>query len=201
MRARSAPGSRPAAPCAPAPFSEARATASDALKAQPAGDDALALVLAEGSGDHRPQIHVLRAETPARHAGVVPPREEAAALENDRVASGKSQADVHARSIHGPCQPGGAVMHGLSCAAGIPCAAGVPSRDARARVLAHSGRGERVRRPARRNQPPRVTLACEAVFYWVARGAVSGRVPKSTFVNGRFSALLRTPCDPWRFSS
>jgi len=44
-------------------------------------------------------------------------------------------------------------------------------------------------------------LACEAVFYWVARGAVSGRVPKSTFVNGRFSALLRTPCDPWRFSS
>ena len=72
-------------------------------------------------------------------------------------------------------------MHGLSCAAGIPCAAGVPSRDARARVLAHSGRGERVRRPARRNQPPRVTLACEAVFYWVARGAVSGRVPKSTF--------------------
>jgi len=154
MRARSAPGSRPAAPCAPAPFSEARATVSDALKAQPAGDDALALVLAEGSGDHRPQIHVLRAETPARHAGVVPPREEAAALENDRVASGKSQADVHARSIHGPCQPGGAVMHGLSCAAGIPCAAGVPSRDARARVLAHSGRGERVRRPARRNQPP-----------------------------------------------
>ena len=55
--------------------------------------------------------------------------------------------------------------------------------------------------PRGATSPARVTSACEAVFYWVARGAVSGRVPKSTFVNGRFSALLRTPCDPWRSSS
>ena len=75
---------------------KARATASDSLKAQPAGDDALALVLAEGAGDHRPHVHVLRAEPPAGHAGVVSPSEEAAALEDDRVATSESQADVHA---------------------------------------------------------------------------------------------------------
>ena len=68
-------------------------------------------------------------------------------------------------------------MHGLSCAAGIPCAARVPSRDAGARLLAHSGRVS-----ARGTTSPRpVTSACEAAFYWGGRGAVSGRVPKSTF--------------------
>lgn len=35
--------------------------------------------------------------------------------------------------------------------------------------------------PRGATSPARVTSACEAVFYCVARGAVSGRVPKSTF--------------------
>src|SRR5437899_12231109 len=100
MAARSAPGSCPLS----VPFCEASAPASDALEAQPAGDDAFALVLAEGVGDHRPHVDVLRAEAPAGHAGVVPPSEEAAALKDDRVASSESQAHVHARN-HGPCQP------------------------------------------------------------------------------------------------
>ena len=61
----------------------------------------------------------------------------------------------------------GAVLHGLSCAARVPW------RDTAAGILAHSGPGERVRHPRGGSSPP--------ALYRVGRGAVSGRVPKSTF--------------------
>src|SRR5207245_356338 len=92
-----------------------RATASDALEAQPAGDDAFALVLAEGVGDHRPHVHVLRAEAPAGHAGVVSPSEEAAALEDDRVVSSESQADVHDAVITDRASPWRRAVQAFVC--------------------------------------------------------------------------------------
>ena len=60
---------------------------------------------------------------------------------------------------------------------GLSCAARVPFRDTAAGVLAHFGPGERVRHPRGASSP----LARNPTCYWVGRGAVSGRVPKSTF--------------------
>ena len=81
-----------------------RAFGAHPLDVDRANDDAFLVRSVERGLDRRDPLRVLAAEAPARDAGAVAAREEAATTEGDRPSTGESEVELHARSNHAACQ-------------------------------------------------------------------------------------------------